>query len=263
MRHPGATHNPSPQPLTPKPLFSAAVQSPCSPGTSATPSASSPTRRASQPSPPPCSRSVSAPTQPSSASWMPPSSAIADRAVKAAQQSLNISTESAGDHRADQPAAESTVGSRYSHATHGRERVLDPSPRRRMGRFAVTLVPGRTPLRGTLSAARQSVACGGARARSGDRQRADRIASIAFVLGDPDFKSALPKAAESRPSHFRFMESVVALHWPAFKSFDQESQDEWVGAHTDSVADMCGFWKVPPSGPACSSEGICSHTVRT
>ena len=81
-----------------------------------------------------------------------------------------------------------------------------------------------------LSAARQRVACGGARARSGDRQRADRIASIPFVFGDdPDFKPALRKAAELRPSHFRFVESVVALHWPAFKSLDQESQEECVG----------------------------------
>ena len=53
---------------------------------------------------------------------------------------------SAGHHRADQLAAESTGGRRNSHATPGRERVLDPGPRRRMGRVAAAV-----PLEGLMS----------------------------------------------------------------------------------------------------------------
>ena len=59
---------------------------------------------------------------------------------------------SAGHHRADQLAAESTGGRRYSHATPGRERVLDPGPRRRMGRVAAA-VPGGTAMSGQGSTA--------------------------------------------------------------------------------------------------------------
>jgi len=57
----------------------------------------------------------------------------------------------------------------------------------------------------------------------------DPLASIALALGEPDFKPALQRAAELHPDHLRFMESVIALHWPAFKLLDQESQKEWVG----------------------------------
>jgi tetratricopeptide (TPR) repeat protein len=57
----------------------------------------------------------------------------------------------------------------------------------------------------------------------------DPLVSIALALGEPDFKPALRRAAELNPDHFRFMQSVVTLHWPAFNSLDQESQMEWVG----------------------------------
>ena len=73
---------------------------------------------------------------------------ITDRAVKAAQQSLDISTVQYRGGLTNylqvitaqtSSAAESTGGRRHSHATHGRERVLDPSPWRRMGRVAAAL----------------------------------------------------------------------------------------------------------------------------
>jgi len=61
----------------------------------------------------------------------------------------------------------------------------------------------------------------------------DPRASIALVLGElaaTDVRATLRKAAESNPSDLQFMTAVVSRHWTPFRSLDERSRKEWVGA---------------------------------
>lgn len=56
---------------------------------------------------------------------------------------------------------------------------------------------------------------------------------VALALGEVNqggINTALRRVAEAHPDHFQFMETIVAMHWPAFKSLDLQSKEEWVGA---------------------------------
>ncbi len=61
----------------------------------------------------------------------------------------------------------------------------------------------------------------------------DPRGSIALMLGEMagnDLRATLRKVAESNPADLRFMTAVVARHWTPFRSLDEKSQKEWVGA---------------------------------
>jgi tetratricopeptide (TPR) repeat protein len=61
----------------------------------------------------------------------------------------------------------------------------------------------------------------------------DPRGSIALMLGEvaaTDLRATLRKVAESSPGDLQFMTSVVSRHWPSFRSLDEKSRKEWVGA---------------------------------
>lgn len=61
----------------------------------------------------------------------------------------------------------------------------------------------------------------------------DPPGSIALMLGElaaTDLRATLRKVVESSPGDLQFMTSVVSRHWPSFRSLDEKSRKEWVGA---------------------------------
>ncbi|MGO9257637.1 MAG: tetratricopeptide repeat protein [Bryobacteraceae bacterium] len=63
--------------------------------------------------------------------------------------------------------------------------------------------------------------------------RENPLGSIALTLGEvagSDLPAKLRKVAESSPADLLFMTSVVSRHWPSFRSLDERSRKEWVGA---------------------------------
>jgi len=61
----------------------------------------------------------------------------------------------------------------------------------------------------------------------------DPRGSIALMLGEvaaTDLRATLRKVAESSPGDLQFMTSIVSRHWPSFRSLDEKSRKEWVGA---------------------------------
>jgi hypothetical protein len=61
----------------------------------------------------------------------------------------------------------------------------------------------------------------------------DPRTSIAIALGElagTSVRAVLRKAAESNPAELQIASALVARHWPAFQSLDEETRKEWIGA---------------------------------
>ena len=71
----------------------------------------------------------------------------------------------------------------------------------------------------------------------------DPRGSIALMLGEvagSDLRATLRKVAESNPADLRFMNAVVSRHWAPFRSLNENSQKEWVGAIRSLWVDPLG-----------------------
>jgi tetratricopeptide (TPR) repeat protein len=61
----------------------------------------------------------------------------------------------------------------------------------------------------------------------------DPRTSIALILGEwagPSLPVAVRKVAGSNPAELQITSALVARHWPAFQSLDEETRKEWIGA---------------------------------